>query len=238
MLSVSHIDVHYGDIQVIYDLSFEVEKGEIYALFGRNGAGKTTTLKSCLNLVKNTAGKITFDNKDITHMEPHEICYLGVGFTFQERCVFPTLSVREHFSLVDKNVFGTRNVKTLFNEAVDIFPDLEPLLNRNAAALSGGEAQMVKLAMAIVRKPMPKLLLLDEPSTGLSPENIIRLSDKLRSLKGETTIVIVEQVIGAAIGITDSYAVIRDGAIIHESRVNDIEKEEDIVQKYILGLQN
>lgn len=235
MLSVSNVDVYYGDIKVIHDLSFTVEKGEIYSLFGRNGAGKTTTLRSCINLVKTAAGSIVFDGRDITRMEPHEICSMGVGFTFQERCVFPTLSVMEHFTLVDKNAFGTRSVKAVWSEAVDIFPDLKPLLNRNAAALSGGEAQMVKLAMVIVRKPMPRLLLLDEPSTGLSPENVIRFTNKLHELKGKTTIVIVEQVIGAAIGITDRYAVIRDGAIIHESAVSDVKKEEETVQRYILG---
>jgi ABC-type branched-subunit amino acid transport system ATPase component len=235
MLSVSHVNVYYGDIQVIHDLSFVVEKGEIYALFGRNGAGKTTTLRTCVNLVKSAAGTIMFDNQDITNMRPYEVCSLGVGFTFQERCVFPTLSVMEHFSLVDKNAFGTRNVKTICDEAVDVFPDLKPLLKRNAAALSGGEAQMVKLAMVIVRKPIPKLLLLDEPSTGLSPENVIRFSEKLRERKGQTTIVMVEQAIGAAIGITDKYAVIRDGVIIHVSKVSDIKKEEETVQKYILG---
>ena len=235
MLSVRHVDVYYGDIQVIHDLSFTVEKGEIYAIFGRNGAGKTTTLRSCVNLVKTAAGSIVFDNKDITNMKPYEVCSLGVGFTFQERCVFPTLSVMEHFSLVDKNAFGTRNVKAICDEAVDVFPDLKPLLKRNAAALSGGEAQMVKLAMVIVRKPIPKLLLLDEPSTGLSPENVIRFSDKLRERKGQTTIVMVEQAIGAAIGLTDKYAVIRDGAIIHMSKVIDVKKEEETVQRYILG---
>jgi len=235
MLSVNHIDVYYGDIQVIHDLSFTVEKGEIYSLFGRNGAGKTTTLKSCVNLVKSTAGNITFDEKDITHMEPYEICSLGVGFTFQERCVFPMLSVKEHFSLVDTNTFGTKNVKAICSEAIDIFPDLAPLLDRNAAALSGGEAQMLKLAMVFVRRPLPRLLLLDEPSTGLSPENVIHLSNKLCALKSKTTILIVEQVIGAAIGITDHYAVIRDGVIVHQDKVGDIKKEEEIVQKYILG---
>lgn len=235
MLSVSHLDVFYGDIQVIYDLSLTVKKGEIFALFGRNGAGKTTTLKACINLVKTTEGKITFEDKDITRMETYAVCSLGVGFTFQERCVFPVLSVKEHFSMVDRTTFGTRNVKAICSEAVEIFPDLAPLLDRNAAALSGGEAQMLKLAMAVVRKPMPRLLFLDEPSTGLSPENVARFSSKLCGLKGETTIVIVEQVIGAAIGITDHYAVIRDGAVIHQDKVNDIKKEEEVVQKYILG---
>jgi branched-chain amino acid transport system ATP-binding protein len=235
MLSVNNIDVYYGDIQVIYDLSFTVENGEIYSLFGRNGAGKTTTLKACVNLVKTAAGGITFEGKDITHMETHEICSLGMGFTFQERCVFPMLSVREHFSLVDSNTLGTKNVKAICNEAVEIFPDLAPLLNRNAAALSGGEAQMLKLAMVFVRRPQPKLMLLDEPSTGLSHENVAHFSKRLCEMRGKTTIVIVEQVIGAAIGITDHYAVIRDGAIIHQDKVIDIKEEEEVVQKLILS---
>jgi len=235
MLSVNNIDVYYGDIQVIYNLSFTVNKGEIFSLFGRNGAGKTTTLKSCINLVKTTAGKITFEDKDITHMEPHEVCSFGVGFTFQERCVFPMLSVKEHFSLVDRDSFGTRNVNTICNEAAEIFPDIAPLMDRNAGALSGGEAQMLKLAMVFVRRPLPRLMLLDEPSTGLSPENVTRFSEKLRDLKGKVTIVIVEQVIGAAIGITDHYAVIRDGAVIHQDKVSDVKKEEEVVQKLILG---
>jgi len=94
---------------------------------------------------------------------------------------------------------------------------------------------MVKLAMAIVRRPKPKLLLVDEPATGLSPDNVHRLTNKLRELKGETTIIIVEQVIRAALQIADSYAVIRDGAIMHQDRVSSIDKDEEAVQKYILS---
>jgi ABC-type branched-subunit amino acid transport system ATPase component len=94
---------------------------------------------------------------------------------------------------------------------------------------------MLKLAMVFVRRPLPKLLLLDEPSTGLSPENVGRFSSHLCTMKGKTTTVIVEQVIGAAIGITDHYAVIRDGVIVHQDKVDDIKKEEEVVQKFILG---
>ena len=235
MLSMSNVDIFYGDIQVVYDLSLKVEEGEIFALFGRNGAGKTTLLQSCVGLVPIRAGNITFDTRDITNMEPYKICSLGIGFTFQERCVFPTLSVKEHLALTETSAFSRRNLKEICDEVLDLFPEIEPHLNDKAATLSGGEAQMVKLAMAIVRRPKPKLLLVDEPATGLSPDNVHRLTNKLRELKGETTIIIVEQVIRAAIQIADSYAVIRDGAIIHQDRVSSIDKDEEMVQKYILG---
>jgi len=235
MLSINNLDVYYDDIQVIHNLSLRAEEGEIYALFGRNGAGKTTLVKSCVGLVPVRAGNITFNNRDITNMEPYKICSLGIGFTFQERCVFPTLSVKEHLALAETSAFSRRNLKEICDEALDLFPEIEPHLNDKAATLSGGEAQMVKLAMAIVRRPKPKLLLVDEPMTGLSAENIHRLTNKLRELKGETTIIIVEQVIRAAIQIADSYAVIRDGAIIHQDRVSSIDKDEEVVQKYILS---
>jgi branched-chain amino acid transport system ATP-binding protein len=235
MLSISNVDIYYGDIQVIHNLSLRVEEGEIYALFGRNGAGKSTLIKSCVGIVPVKAGNIIFNDRDITNMEPYKICSQGIGFTFQERCVFPMLSVKEHLALAEASAYSRRNLKEICNEALDLFPDIEPHLNDKAATLSGGEAQMVKLAMAIVRRPKPKLLFVDEPSTGLSPDNVHRFTTKLRQLKGETTIIIVEQVIGAAIKIADSYAVIRDGMIIHQDRVHDIDKDEEVVQEYILG---
>jgi len=235
MLSVSNVDICYGDIQVIHNLSLRVEEGEICALFGRNGAGKTTLIKSCVGLVPVRAGNIIINGRDITNMEPYKICSQGIGFTFQERCVFPTLSVKEHLALAEASAYSRRDFKEICQEALDLFPDIEPHLNDKAATISGGEAQMVKLAMAIVRRPRPKLLFVDEPSTGLSPENVHRFTNKLRELKGETTIIIVEQVIGAAIKIADSYAVIREGTIIHQDRVCDIDKDEDVVQQCILG---
>ena len=235
MLSVSNVNVYYGDIQVIHNLSLSVTEGEIYALFGRNGAGKTTLIKSCVGLVPVRSGNIIFNDQDITNLEPYKICAQGIGFTFQERCVFPMLSVKEHLALAETSAFSRKYFEQVCREALELFPDIEPHLNDKAATLSGGEAQMVKLALAVLRKPRPKLVLVDEPSTGLSPENVHRFINKLRELKGETTIIIVEQVIRAAIQIADSYAVIRDGAIIHQDRVHDIDKDEAVVQKYILG---
>ena len=235
MLSISNVDVFYGDIQVLYNLSLKVEGGEIFALFGRNGAGKTTLLRSCVGLLPVRVGNITFNTRDITNMETYKICSLGVGFTFQERCVFPILSVVEHFALAATSAHNgnRRNLKEIRNEALDLFPDLEPHLNDRGATLSGGEGQMLKLAIAVVRRP--KLLLLDEPSTGLSAQNIHRFANKLRELKGETTIFIAEQSIRVALQIADSFAIVRDGAIIHQDIVKSVDKGEEVVQKYILG---
>ncbi|MDD5590505.1 MAG: ATP-binding cassette domain-containing protein [Dehalococcoidales bacterium] len=143
-------------------------------------------------------------------------------FTVFHHILYSIISYRRHF-------------KEICDEALDLFPDIKPHLNDKSATLSGGEAQMVELAMAVVRRPRPRLLLIDEPSTGLSPENVHRFAEKIRTLKGETTVVIVEQVIHAAIKIADKYAVIRDGKILHQDRVCDIEKDEDTVQKCILG---
>lgn len=235
MLSISNADIYYGDIQVIHNLSLQVEAGEICALFGRNGAGKTTLIKSCVGIVPVKNGAITYNDVDITNKDTYKICSMGIGFTFQDRCVFPNLSVKEHLSLAETSAFSRKSFNEICDEALDLFPDIKPHLNDKAATLSGGEAQMVKLAMAVVRRPRPRLLLIDEPSTGLSPENVHRFADKIRTLRGETTVVIVEQVIHAAIKIADSYAVLRDGKIIHQDRVCDIEKDEELVQKYILG---
>lgn len=234
MLSVNNVDINYGDIQVIYEASFQVEKGHIFAIFGRNGAGKTTILHGCLNLVKKKRGHIYFDNIDITNMKKYKICALGIAFTFQDRCVFPMLTVKEHLSLVDQNIFSNKNVNMVCSEAVEIFPDLEPLMNRKASALSGGEAQMLKLTMALVKKPFPKLLIFDEPSTGLSPGNIKRFSKKLYEIKEKTTVIIVEQVIGYTIALANSYIIIRDGVIIHKNIVKDIQNEEKVIKDFIL----
>lgn len=235
MLSISNLDVYYGDAQVIHNLSINIEPGEIYVLFGRNGAGKSTLLKSCVGLVPARSGSIKFNNIDIANMETYKSCALGIGFTFQERCIFPTLSVKDHFALAETNAFGKGHLGEICDEVLELFPDIEPHLNDKADTLSGGEAQMVKLAMVVVRRPSPKLLLIDEPSTGLSEKNVHRFMNKLCDLKHKTTIVVVEQVIKAAIHVADHYGIIRDGMLIYQNRASNTIEDERVVQKYILG---
>ena len=233
MLSIENIDVSYGKVQVLYDISLRVDKGTVCALFGRNGAGKATLLKSYVGLLPISNGITRFQGKDITNMEPSKICSRGVGFVFQERSVFPTLSVLEHFKLSTVNTFGARSLDRVVKEVVDLFPDIEKLLDRKGAALSGGEARMVELAAAIIRRP--RLLLLDEPLAGLSPMNVHRLFNRLRELKEEMTTFVAEQNIRTALESADRFFIIREGALIYQDTVKDVSQGERVVKDHILG---
>ena len=234
MLSIERVSVHYGGIQALFDVSTRVEEGSIVALLGRNGAGKTTLLKSCVGLLRVTSGHIEFHGQQIANMETHKICSLGVGFVFQERSVFPELTVLEHLSLATmKNSHGKRTDQAL-KESIDLFPDLEKRVKARAGTLSGGEAQMLEIAMALIREP--RLLLLDEPSQGLSNVNLRRLVNRLVELKRATTILLSEQNIQVASEIGDRIVVLRDGSIVYEGTREHVSKGGDqIAKKYIIG---
>ena len=234
MLSIERVNVHYGGIQALFDISARVEEGTIVALLGRNGAGKTTLLKSCVGLLRVSSGHIAFQGCDITNMETHRICSLGVGYVFQERSVFPELTVLEHLTLATmKNSHGKRTDQAL-DETIELFPDLEKRVKARAGTLSGGEAQMLEIGMALVREP--RLLLLDEPSQGLSSVNLRRLVNRLLELKRATTILLSEQNIQVATEMGDRVVVIRDGSIVYEGTREDVSKGGDqIAKKYIIG---
>ena len=185
-----------------------------------------------MGLLPVRTGSISFNNTEVICRETCQICSLGIGFSFQERSVFPTLSVLEHLEMATVNAFNGRNQDEILKEVLELFPDLESRLNDKGATLSGGEGQMVQLAMAIVRRP--KLLLLDEPSAGLSAKNVRNLVNKLRELQGEMTMLIAEQNIRTALDIADNFIILNEGSIIYQDTVKDIDKGEEIVKKYIL----
>jgi len=232
MLCLKNINVSYGEAQVLHDVCIEVKEGTICSLFGRNGAGKTTLLKSCVGLLPISNGSVEFKNKEITNMEPDKICANGIGLVFQERQVFPDLLVAEHFRLAAINTLNRKGSDEITKEVLNIFPDLEPHFKKRGDTLSGGEGQMVKLAMGIVRRP--KLLLLDEPSMGLSVKNLYNLINVLRDYKTEMTVFVAEQNIRPALELADSYLIIQDGSIIYQKAVTDIAQDEEIVKEYIL----
>jgi branched-chain amino acid transport system ATP-binding protein len=233
MLFIKDIDVYYSSIQALYGISLEVNEGEIFALLGRNGAGKTTVLKSCVGLLPVQRGSIQFRDEKITNLEPRKICSRGISYVFQERSVFPELSVLEHLKLaISKGVRG-KSLEEALTEAVSIFPDLEKRIKASADTLSGGEAQMLEISMALVREP--KLLILDEPSQGLSFINIRRFIDRLRVLKDNMTVFLSEQNIEVALELSDKVAVIRDGMVIHQGTKHNMEKGDQVFKKLVLG---
>lgn len=181
MLKAQGLHVYYGSSHIVQGLDLQVEPGEIVCLLGRNGAGKTTTMRGLVGLTPPRRGQVTIDGRDITGKAPHVASRLGIAYVPSGRRVFGTLTVSENLKLAAK---GARRSRGWTIERVhDIFPKLADLANRKASLLSGGEQQMLKLGRALLSNP--ELLLLDEPTEGLSPAIVTELGGWLEQLRTE-----------------------------------------------------
>ncbi|MEM7043434.1 MAG: ABC transporter ATP-binding protein [Pseudomonadota bacterium] len=208
MLSVDHLGSGYGEVQVLHDISFSVDN-EIFAVLGANGAGKTTLLKSLAKLLPLQSGRMSWREQDITLTQPYDLTRLGVAYVPQEANVFPRLSVAENLSL--GALVGTRSKDERLDEVYALFPRLAERQGQAAGSLSGGEGQMLAVGRALMQDP--DILLLDEPSTGLSPLFVDLLFEKVveaRSEKG-LTIVLAEQNAKKTLEIADRVLVLSLG---------------------------
>ena len=213
MLKITNLKSGYNKMQVLKGIDFVVKQKEIVAIIGPNGAGKSTLLKSIFNLCKIYSGKIQFNNIDITNMPTHQKIYYGISYVPQGRQVFNDLTVRENlemggFIFKDKSAIQ-KNVNNVFER----FPFLKKKQNDYAFTLSGGQQQILTIGRALMQNP--KLLLLDEPSLGLSPKmmkNIFKIIKEINSTG--VTIIIVEQNAKQAVGIADKTYVLEDGKIV------------------------
>ena len=209
MLSISGLDVAYGQSQVLWGVDLEVRAGELVCLMGRNGVGKTTLLKTAIGLLPARGGRMMFDGADITSWSPDRRARAGVGYVPQGREIFPHLSVEENLRMA---LLGCGRAASL-DEPLALFPALKPLLARKGGVLSGGEQQMLAIGRALLTKP--KLLMLDEPTEGIQPsiiKDIGRAISYLRSL-GNIAIVLVEQYLDFACELGDNFAVMDRGAV-------------------------
>ena len=202
MLKVENLSVHYGMIQAVRDVSFEVNEGEVVSLIGANGAGKTTILRTLSGLVRPSAGKIQFLGKEIQKMPAQKIVAGGLSQVPEGRHVFPGLTVMENLEMgafLKKNREENQaNLKKVFSR----FPRLEERKNQDAATLSGGEQQMLAMGRALMSTP--KLLLLDEPSMGLAPIFIQEIFDIIQDIQKQgTTVLLIEQNANKALAISD-----------------------------------
>jgi branched-chain amino acid transport system ATP-binding protein len=222
MLQVAAIDTFYGETQAIYNVSLQVQHGEVVALLGPNGAGKTTTLRSVLGLTPPRAGRIVFDGDEITRWPTHRIARAGIGWVPDDRRIFPTLTVERNLGIARKRTrFRAWSLRELFG----IFSALEYLLERESENLSGGEMQMVAIARALLGGP--GLVLFDEPSQGLAPRIVDTVMETIRRLRQEgVSVLVVEQNAHTALTVADRVYVMDRGTVVHEGRAVDLLHDE------------
>jgi branched-chain amino acid transport system ATP-binding protein len=233
MLITKNLTAGYKGIEVIKDINFKIEPGEIVAIIGPNGAGKSTFLKSIFNLAEVYSGRIYFKDKDITDLETHDLIYYGISYVPQGRLVFSNMTVLENlemgaFIFDDKDLIKN-NLEHVYRE----FPVLKRKKDELAGNLSGGEQQMLAIARALMQSP--ELLLLDEPSLGLAPKVVSEIFEKVLKLKSEgISIIIVEQNAKKAVEIADRTYIFEDGKIALEGG-KEILKDPRIKEIYFGG---
>ncbi len=231
MLEVSNLNVYYGLIHALHDVSFEVNEGEVVALIGANGAGKTTTLHTVTGLLPSKSGRVVFEGKDITKKPGHAIVRLGMGHVPEGRRVFANLTVEENLRM-GAYTRPKGEVPDSLKEVYSWFPRLEERKKQAAGTLSGGEQQMLAMGRAMMSKP--RLLLLDEPSMGLSPlfvGEIFKIIEKVSA--AGTTVLLVEQNAKKALSIADRAYVLETGRISKEGRAADLLNDDSIKKAYL-----
>lgn len=232
MLEVKDLQVYYGMIQAIKGISFEVNEGEVIALIGANGAGKTTTLHTISGLIQPKAGSVVFEGKDITRTMAHKIVSMGMAHVPEGRRVFAELSVKQNLLLGAY----TRSDKNEIDETLKMvykrFPRLEERLTQMAGTLSGGEQQMLAMGRALMSKP--KIILMDEPSMGLSPIYVSEIFDIIKEISAAgTTVLLVEQNAKKALSIADRAYVLETGRIVLDGDAKVLMEDESIKKAYL-----
>ena len=233
MLEVKDLEVYYGVIQAIKGISFEVNKGEVIALIGANGAGKTTTLHTITGLLSPKKGHVIFEGKDITKVPAHKIVSMGMAHVPEGRRVFAELSVYENLKMGAYTRKDKNEIEESLANVYKRFPRLEERKNQMAGTLSGGEQQMLAMGRALMSKP--KIILMDEPSMGLSPILVNEIFDFIRAVsESGTTVLLVEQNAKKALAIADRAYVLETGKIVLEGNAKDL-LEDDSIKKAYLG---
>lgn len=233
MLEVKDLEVYYGMIQGIKGISFEVNKGEVIALIGANGAGKTTTLHTITGLLSPKKGSVMFERKDITKIPAHKIVSMGMAHVPEGRRVFADLSVYENLKLGAYTRKDKENLNKDLESIYERFPRLAERKNQSAGTLSGGEQQMLAMGRALMSKP--SIILMDEPSMGLSPILVNEIFDIIESIsKSGTTVLLVEQNAKKALSIADRAYVLETGKIVTSGKASEL-LEDDSIKKAYLG---
>lgn len=231
ILEVKNLEVSYGKIKAVKGISFDVGEGEVVSLIGTNGAGKTTTLRTISGLLRPSKGSITFEGQDITKVPPHQIVTLGIAHSPEGRRIFPQLTVEENlllgaFSRKDKGIADD------LQAAYELFPILSERSRQPAGTFSGGEQQMLAMGRAMMSRP--KLMMLDEPSMGLSPLMMKRIMSTVKTLQAQgTTVLLVEQNAQAALRLATKGYVLEVGKIVLQGTGPELLASDEVRKAYL-----
>jgi len=232
VIRVENLDAGYGKLQVLFNVDAVFEENLITAIVGPNGSGKSTLLKSIMGITNIFGGRVIFDGKDITKKPPHYISNQGIAYLPQVGNVFSTLSVYENLRLAAYSI-PNDEVEDRIEYALEFFPVLRQYMDRKVGRLSGGERQMVAMAMALIRKP--KVMMFDEPSANLAPKLAAKVIDEISRLREELgiTIVIVEQIVKLALSIADKAYLLVSGSVRFSGSAQDLLNRSDLGKLYL-----
>ena len=234
LLELTGIRASYGDLQALFDISLEVREGEIVTLIGANGAGKTTTLRVISGSLRATGGTVKFDGHDITSQPAHTMPLRGISHVPEGRQLFPYMTVEENLDLGAYNPRSRPRARAALDEQLELFPRLKERRRQLAGTLSGGEQQMVAIARGLMAAP--RLLLLDEPSLGLSPKVTEEVFSRIQDIgKRGVTVLIVEQNVVDGLTISNRGYVVENGRVTMQGAAQDLLRN-DMVRAAYLGL--
>jgi branched-chain amino acid transport system ATP-binding protein len=229
MLTVSNLHAGYGESTVLHDVSLQVADGEAVAVIGSNGAGKTTLLRTICGLLPARSGQVSYGDDQLLGRPAYRVARLGVSYVPAERHLFPAMSVLENLEL---GAYPNRPDKRQMDLVFELFPRLADRRKQNAGTMSGGEQQMLALGRALMARP--RLLLLDEPTTGLAPILAEEAYTSLKVLRGEgTTVLVAEQQVPLALDLADRAYVLEDGRIHMDGPAADLRDNPDVRRAYL-----
>jgi branched-chain amino acid transport system ATP-binding protein len=232
LVDISEINVHYGDVQVLHEVTLEVREGEVVTIVGANGAGKTTLLKTIAGILRSTSGEIQFLGERIDHLHPHQIVEKGLVRIPEGRKIFPSLSVLENLELGSYLPKARAKRSESLEKIFSLFPVLKERSKQLAGTLSGGEQQMLAIGRGLMS--LPRLLMLDEPSLGLAPLFVGEIFRTIREINQQgTTILLVEQNVFNALEMAHEGYVLENGRIVLRGKSRDLLGNEHIKESYL-----
>ncbi|MFX0210322.1 MAG: ABC transporter ATP-binding protein [Candidatus Hodarchaeota archaeon] len=232
MLNIDKINVYYGDLQILWDVSLRVDKGLVVTLVGSNGAGKTTLFKTIIGILRPKSGSITFFGKRIDNLSPADIIRLGIAQVPEGRRLFSNMNVLENLELGAYVSEARKKVDDTLDWVFNLFPILKERKNQLAMSLSGGEQQMLAIARGLMARP--QLLMLDEPSLGLAPKLVVQVFDIIQKIKDEgMTILLIEQNTIQALALSDLGFVLETGRIVLEGAREQLLQNEHVKKAYL-----